>query len=175
MNAVRRLPLHLIFAMARNRVIGKDGQLPWRVPEDLRFFKRMTMGHAIVMGRKTFDEVGRPLPGRTNIVVSSRPSPLPETEGLHFVSTVEAALALARSIDPEPFVIGGSKIYAATLPLATHLHATFIDRDVEGDTFLPEWDASQWVETERRAGEEPDVQFVTYVHADVADSTPAMK
>ena len=160
------LPLHLIAAMANNRVIGKDGTLPWRIPEDLKFFKEATMGHAIIMGRKTFDEVGKPLPGRTNIVVSRKDAPTHLADAiaarkLIWLGTVQEAIDAARTIDPEPWVIGGAQIDADTLPFATHLHVTFIDRDIEGDTYFPPWDANTWVETESRTGAEPDVRFVT--------------
>lgn len=159
-----REPLHLIAAMARDRVIGKDGTLPWRVPEDLRHFKQMTLGHAIIMGRRTFDEVGKPLPGRTNIVVTrTGPSAAhpPASEKLVWVRTFAEALEQARTIDLEPYVIGGAQIYKEALPLATHLHVTLIDRDIEGDTWFPEWNTDEWVESESRSGEEPDVRFVT--------------
>lgn len=156
---MKREPLHLIVAMAKNRVIGKDGDLPWRVPEDLKFFKTQTLGHAIIMGRRTYDSVGYPLPKRTNIVVSRTSVPQP---GVITVASVEEAIRVAREVDPAPYVIGGSRIYADAMPYATHLHVTFIDRDVVGDTFLPEWDTSEWVETSSRIGEEPDVRFVTF-------------
>ena len=155
---MKRAPLHLIVAMAKNRVIGKDGQLPWRIPEDLKFFKTETLGHAIIMGRKTFDSVGRALPKRTNIVVSRTAAPKPDTI---IVPTVEEAIRVAREVDPEPYVIGGSQIYADAIPFATHLHVTFIDREVEGDTFFPRWNEAEWTETQSRIGEEPDVRFVT--------------
>lgn len=157
-------PLHLIAAMARKRVIGKDGTLPWRVPEDLRYFKQATMGHAIIMGRRTFDEVGKPLPGRTNIVVTRNgPSPAhpPASDKLLWVRTLEEALRAAYAVDAEPYVIGGAQIYKEAFPFVTHLHVTYIDRDIEGDTYFPAWDESEWQEVESRVGEESDVRFVT--------------
>lgn len=148
--------LSLIVAVSRDGVIGKDGGLPWRIPEDLRHFKATTQGHAVIMGRRTWDEVGRPLPGRRNIVVTTTRSEIP---GAEVVKTLEAALALAAD-DPEPFVIGGAGLYAAALPLATDLYLTEVDRTVDGDTYFPPFDRTEWVETERRPGEEAGVTFV---------------
>jgi len=152
-------PLTLIAAMTRDRVIGRDNGLPWRVPEDLKHFKATTLGHAIIMGRKTFESVGVALPRRRNIVVTSRTIDVP---GIETARSLEEALALARTTDPEPFIIGGGALYAAALPLATKLVLTFIDRNIEGDTHFPEIDVSEWRETSRRKGEEPDVEFVVY-------------
>lgn len=154
-----RLPLTLVVAVADDGAIGLRGRLPWRIPEDLKHFKRATMGHAIIMGRKTWDEVGRPLPGRRNIVVS-RQAGL-RLEGAEVVGSLEAAIALARQTDPEPCVIGGSAIYAEALPLATKILLTEVHREVEADTFFPPFDRSAWRETARRRGETEDVEFVT--------------
>lgn len=151
-------PLALIAAMARRRVIGHEGQLPWHVPEDLRFFKATTLEHAIIMGRKTYESTGRPLPRRRNIVVSRRPGFV--APGCEVTATVDEAIALARQTDPRPFVIGGGEIYREALPQVTRMYLTFIDRDVPGDAFFPEYDADAWQETERRAGAEPDVVYV---------------
>lgn len=154
--------LTLIAAVARNGVIGKGGGLPWKIPEDLAFFKRTTTGHAVIMGRRTFEEVGRPLPNRRNIVVSRRAGlTLP---GCEVAASLEEAIAAARTTDPDPFVIGGAEIYRAALGLgvATRMLVTEIDRDVEGDTWFPEFDRAVWRETERRAGDTPGVTFVTY-------------
>ena len=149
----------LIAAIAKNGVIGKDGGLPWRIPEDLKHFKRTTLGHAVIMGRKTFDEVGRPLPDRRNIVVTRKQGLV--LAGCEVVGSVEAAIELARATDPEPFVIGGAEIYRAALPYATRMILTELDRDAEGDTWFPAFDRSGWMEVERRAGETPGVTFVT--------------
>jgi dihydrofolate reductase len=151
--------LALVVAVAKNGVIGKDGKLPWRYPEDLKHFKRVTLGHAVIMGRKTFDEVGKPLPDRRNIVVSrdeARTFP-----GCEVVKTVEEAIALARTTDEEPRIIGGAGIFAHALPLVTRMYLTEILRDYEGDTWFPAWDRSAFREVERRAGENPDVVFLT--------------
>lgn len=152
----------MIAAMTPDRIIGKGGHLPWRLPEDMRHFKATTMGHAIIMGRKTWEETGRPLPGRRNIVVTSR-----SIEGVETFRTIEAAIAAARTTDPEPFVIGGGEIYRAALPLATKLIITWVKMDATGDTRFPEVDWTEWREIERHAGTDADAAFdiVIYVRA----------
>jgi dihydrofolate reductase len=152
-------PLYAIAAMARGRVIGHGNTLPWRVPEDLRFFKKMTVGHSIIMGRKTYESTGKPLPQRRNIVITRQPGYA--APGCEVVGTLEDAVAAARTSDPEPFIIGGAEIYRQALPTLTRMYLTFIDREVPGDAFFPEYDPAQWRETERRVGESTDVVFVT--------------
>lgn len=151
-------PLVLVLAVGDGGVIGKDGKVPWHIPEDLKHFKAMTLGHAIVMGRKTWDEVGKPLPGRRNLVVSRTVRELP---GAEVFATLEEAIAGARTTDPEPRVIGGAQIYAAALPLATTIHLTEVHREVAGDTFF-HLDRSGFRETSRRRSEVSEgVEFVT--------------
>jgi dihydrofolate reductase len=152
-------PLVIIAAMTDDRVIGSANALPWRIPEDLKHFKTSTLNHAVIMGRKTFESVGVALPKRRNIVVTRRAIDVP---GIETVRTLDEAIALARTTDPEPFVIGGGELYRAALPLATKLVITWIHRTVEGDTTFPEIDFKEWRETSRRRGEEPDVEFVVY-------------
>lgn len=152
-------PLAIVVAVANRGVIGVKNGLPWRLPEDLRHFKTVTMNHAIVMGRKTHDSIGRALPGRRNIVVS-RQLRL-EIPGCEVAETFEHALQMAYFNDEEPRVIGGASLYELALPLATKIFLTEVHRDVEGDTFFPVFDRSAWRETERRKGESPDVEFVT--------------
>lgn len=137
-------PLHIIVARSRDGAIGRDGDLIWHLREDLRHFKDLTMGHAIVMGRRTWESLPKgALPGRTNIVVSRDPAF--HAEGAHVFSSLEEALAAAREADPEPFIIGGGTVYAAALPLATHIHLTEVDTECPGaDTFFPEPEPSQW-------------------------------
>ncbi len=147
------LALSLIVAVARNGVIGRNNALPWHLPEDLRYFKQVTMGKPIVMGRKTFESIGRPLPGRTNIVVTRRDDYAPE--GVQLVASLEQAMALAGDIAlidgvEELMVIGGAEIYAAALPLARRLYITEVDADVEGDTYLPPVDWEEWQEVSRQ-------------------------
>lgn len=152
-------PLAIVVAVAERGVIGNAGGLPWRIPEDLKHFKSVTMNHAMIMGRKTHESIGKALPGRRNIVVS-RQLRL-EIPGCEVAETFEHALMMARTNDEEPRVIGGASIYALALPIATKIFLTEIHRDVPGDTFFPTFDRSGWTETERRKGETPDVEFVT--------------
>lgn len=146
-------PLALIAALARRRVIGRAGALPWHAPEDLKRFKALTLGHALVMGRRTHLSIGRPLPGRRNLVVTRQPGAA--FTGCEVFGSLESALAAARDTDPLPFVIGGGELYAAALPRATHLFLTLLDLDVpDGDTFFPAWDEAAWREVKREvAGE----------------------
>lgn len=135
------MKIALIAAMANNRVIGKDNQMPWHLPEDLKHFKAMTLGKPIVMGRKTFDSIGRALPGRHNIVIS-RQAKL-AIDGVTCVNSFDAAIEAAGEC-LELVVIGGGQLYASTLKLADTLYLTEIDLDVEGDTHFPEWDDGSW-------------------------------
>ena len=150
-------PLALIAAVARNGVIGHGGAIPWRIPEDMRHFKRTTTDHAIIMGRKTYDEFKRPLPNRRNLVVSRQPGLV--LEGCEVVSNLDDAIALVS--DPEPFIIGGGEIYRLALPKITRMYLTYIDRDVEGDVRFPDYDRGAFREVERRVGETEGVTFVT--------------
>jgi dihydrofolate reductase len=164
-----RVPVAIIAALSRNGVIGIDNRLPWRLPEDLTFFKRMTRAKPLVMGRRTFDSIGRPLPGRLNIVVSRDPGFWPQ--GVRVCQDLESALRLADRqaiIDAaeEIMVMGGAQIYAQALPLASRLYLTEVDTEVEGDVFFPERDESEWQEVQRVPGEpgpgQPSYHFVTY-------------
>ncbi|MCA1804849.1 MAG: type 3 dihydrofolate reductase [Xanthomonadaceae bacterium] len=138
--------ISFVVAMARNGVIGKDNQLPWRLPADLRHFKAVTMGKPIIMGRKTFDSIGRPLPGRTNIVVT-RDSAY-QAEGCLVAHSIEAALAAAGDVE-EVMIIGGADFYRQLLPRADRIYLTLIDAEIEGDTRFPELDAARWRERSR--------------------------
>jgi len=150
--------LALVWAMSDARIIGRGNELPWRLPEDLKHFRAVTTGHAILMGRLTHQSIGKALPGRRNIVVTTHPERV--AEGCETAPTLEAALALAYEADDEPRVIGGARLYAEALPKATKLFLTEVHRVVEGDVLFPELDRSAWRETERRAAESPDVEFV---------------
>ena len=153
-------PLAIVVAVGEGGVIGKEGGLPWRIPEDLRHFKNVTMGHVMIMGRKTWDSIGRPLPGHTTFVVSRQPGLA--IEGATVFPSLEAALARAWELDPEPRVVGGATIYAEALPLATRLFLTEVAARVEGgDTFFPPFDRSAFREIERRPGETDGVSFLT--------------
>ncbi|WP_043822162.1 type 3 dihydrofolate reductase [Aeromonas veronii] len=137
------MKISMIAAMAHDRVIGKDNQMPWHLPADLAHFKRVTLGKPVLMGRKTFESIGRPLPGRRNLVISRNPDY--QAEGIEVVGSVEAALALlAGSSVEELMVIGGGHLYAEMLPSADCLYLTRIDLAVEGDTRFPAFDYGQW-------------------------------
>jgi dihydrofolate reductase len=156
--------LTLIVARARNGVIGANGALPWRLPEDLAHFKRATMGHPIVMGRRTWESIGRPLPGRRNIVVS-RQAQL-AIPGAEVAPSLDAAIALCADAD-EVFVIGGAQLYREALPRAQRLVVTEIDADFDGDTFWKAPDPTQWRISAREhrppTAERPfSLDFVTY-------------
>ena len=154
--------VYLVAAVAANRIIGARGQLPWRLVEDLKHFKRLTMGHPVIMGRRTWESLGRPLPGRENIVVSTRRGY--EAPGAAVANSLDAALALCIG-EPVAFVIGGTRLFAAALPLASGLAMTEIKRDYAGDTWFPEYDRSQWRESQREAHTAADgtrFDFVLY-------------
>jgi len=138
----------LIVAADRRGVIGRDGGLPWHLPDDLRRFKARTMGKPIVMGRRTWDSIGKPLPGRHNIVITRQPSLV--LDGATVVDSLDAALRAAGAV-PEVCVIGGAEIFRLALPAATTVELTAVEADVGGDTFLPVLDAADWVETSREA------------------------
>lgn len=162
--------LALIVAVAENGVIGRDNTLPWHLPGDLQYFKRVTMGKPIIMGRKTFDSIGRPLPGRTNIVISRDRAY--RAEGAAVVSSLDAALEVARdagggAANAEVVVIGGAEIYRLALPLASRLYITEVHAAVEGDAWMPDIAWDQWREISREphaaAGENPyDFSFVVH-------------
>lgn len=139
--------------------MGLGGKLPWSIPEDMRHFRAVTMGHAVVMGRRTWEDVGRPLPGRRCVVVSRTAGFSPP--GVEVFSCLPSALEAAWSGDPEPCVIGGAAVYRDALPHATRIHLTEVRRRVEADVFFPPFDRSEWRETERRRGESGDVEWVT--------------
>lgn len=131
----------LIVAISENNVIGRDGDLPWHLSDDLRRFKRLTMGHHIVMGRKTFDSIGRLLPGRTTVIVTRNPSF--QVEGAKIAESVEDAIRLSQP-DDEVFIIGGAEVYRHALQFAERLYITRVEATVEGDVCFPEHDPSQW-------------------------------
>ncbi len=139
--------LSLIWAMGRNRVIGVDNRLPWRLPADLKHFRALTTGHTILMGRKTYESFPRPLPDRHHVIITAdRHYQAPS--GCTVVHTLDAALAAAHS-DKEVFVIGGGSLYAQTLPRADRLYVTLIDADFDGDTRFPDFDWRDWQEVAR--------------------------
>lgn len=161
----------LIAAVARNKVIGRNNQIPWRLPEDLKHFRKLTMGHAVIMGRKTFESIvafsGKSLPGRDNIVIT-RSRDWSGT-GCQIAHSLEEALARV-SDQRDAFVIGGAEIYSLALPKASRLYMTEIGCDFAGDAFFPEFDRSRWKEVsrERHTSDTPDsfdYAFVEYVRS----------
>lgn len=159
------MKLSIIAAMARNRTIGINNTLPWRIPEDLKRFKALTMGHRIIMGRKTFDSIGKPLPGRTTVIVT-RNRGLPVPAGCLVTHSLEEAIAACAG-NLEVFVAGGAELYAQALSLADTLYLTELQQEVDGDAHFPEFGRSVWQEIarERRSQTEPqalEYHFVTY-------------
>jgi dihydrofolate reductase len=158
--------LSLIVAIARNRVIGYQNRMPWHLPAELAYFKQITMGHPIIMGRKTFDSIGRPLPGRRNIVVSRNPGW--QHEGVELAPSLDAALSMCGR--EEAFLIGGASLYAGALAYADKLFITEIDAMPPGDTFFPPIDGAQWREVSRRRREADErnphaIEFVVLENA----------
>jgi len=156
--------ISLICAMAKNRVIGKDNQMPWHLPADLKHFKSVTMSKPIVMGRKTYESIGRPLPGRKNIVISRNPNY--QLENVDVVNSIDAALKLLNK-EEEIMIIGGGFLYSQTIKLANTLYLTLIDLDVEGDTFFPEFQQLNLTEISKESFSSDekntfDYQFITY-------------
>ncbi len=140
------MKISIVVAMAVNRVIGHENRLPWHLPADLKYFKQITMGKPILMGRKTFESIGRPLPGRTNIVITRNESYT--AEGCVVVHSIEAALKAAADSE-EVMVIGGAEFYRQVWPYAGTLYITRVTGEFEGDTFFPELDDAEWHEVER--------------------------
>ena len=143
------MPLHLIYARSRNQVIGQQGGLPWHLPEDLAHFKRTTLGQPVIMGRITWESLPaafRPLPGRTNVVVSRQPHFV--ASGAQVATSLQAAIKLFPT-DQVVWLIGGAQLYAQAMPMASRLVVTEIDADFEGDAFAPTVDPALWHETQR--------------------------
>lgn len=142
--------LSVLVAMAKNRIIGKNNQLPWHLPADLKHFKFLTMGHTIVMGRKTYESIGRPLPGRENIIITRQAGY--GVPGAMVANSLQDALLICeqgKTINSESFIIGGEELYRQTLDLCQRMYITEIQSDFEGDVFFPEFDRSDWDEIQR--------------------------
>ena len=154
--------ISIIVAFDRNRLIGRENSLPWRIPEDLRYFRRVTLGKPIVMGRITHESIGKALDGRRNVVVSARPNY--QAPGCEVANSLEAAMQLCQS-DSEMMVIGGARLYESALPLAERLYLTRIDACFEGDRHFPEVDWQAWAERDcvhgRDCAQSIDYDFVT--------------
>ena len=135
--------LSIVVAMGGNRLIGKDNHLPWHLPADLAFFKKLTTGNTILMGRKTFDSIGRPLPSRRNIIITRNTNI--EITGCEVVNSIEEALSLSQG-ETEVMVIGGAKLYQQILPIADRLYITQVEGEFDGDTYFPHYDENDWLE-----------------------------
>ena len=164
--APRRIAGHriaLVVAVSENGVIGKDGDLPWRLPDELKFFKRLTVGHTLIMGRRTFESIGRPLPRRRNLVLSRDPSY--RAEGIEVFPDLDAAFATCAPQDeaesPDLFVVGGATVYEQSLPLAGHLFLTRVHTKIDGDTRFPDVDWSLW----NRVSSEPHPADTKHAHS----------
>jgi len=161
------MTVSIIAIVAANGVIGRDNALPWRMSTDLKRFKALTMGHHMIMGRRTFDSIGRkPLPGRPHVIITRTPF---ELEGVRVVSSVDEALGIAKEAgDPEPFICGGAEIYRLSMHRTTRMYITQIHAEVEGDTFFPEFDdVNEWKLVDREDFEadeknEYPFSFLTY-------------
>ncbi|WP_062356595.1 dihydrofolate reductase [Bacillus kwashiorkori] len=154
-----------IFAMDENRVIGHNGTLPWRLSEDLRYFKKITMGHPIVMGRKTFQSIGRPLPGRENIILTRDKHFF--HEGITIFHSVEDLFTYIKNMNQEIFVIGGAELFNLFMPEVTKLYVTLIHHSFPGDVYFPEFSLSDWREIARQKGKKDDknpfdYEFIIY-------------
>ena len=143
----------LVAAIARNGVIGADGGIPWHLPDDQRRFKELTIGHVLVMGRVTYESIGRPLPGRTTVVVTRSAGWGAGDDGVLVAPSVAEALALAATVDEEVFVVGGTRVYEEALPLADRLELTWVDAEPRGDARFPAVDWAAWREVEREEHE----------------------
>lgn len=157
------MKVSMIVAAAQNGVIGRNNELPWRLPEDLKYFKSVTMGKPVIMGRKTHESIGRPLPGRLNVVISRQPR-ASDDPNLRWVDSIEAALALVRREQPqaaEVIIMGGEEIYRQSLPLADRIYLTRVAADVDGDAFFPALDDAHWRLSRERPG--ADTEPYSYV------------
>lgn len=151
----------IIVAISQNNAIGKDNALLWNIPEDLKHFKNITSGHTIIMGRKTFESIGRPLPKRRNIIITRDASYT--HEGIEVVNSLIKALDTCKYED-EVFIIGGGEVYKQALPFADKLYVTHVEKEFEGDTFFPEINKDEWVEisNEEHFENEPPYKFTVY-------------
>jgi dihydrofolate reductase len=148
----------IVVAIATNYAIGKDNQLLWHLPKDLKHFKDITAGGTVIMGRKTFDSVGKPLPKRRNIVITRKPVSI---EGCEVVDSIDAALALCQT-EEEVFIVGGAEIYRQTMPLVNRIYLTIVHHNFDADTFFPEIDYKDWKETAREDHEADEKHAYKY-------------
>lgn len=139
--------LSAVVALSENRVIGRDNQLPWRLPADLKHFKKLTLGHPIIMGRKTYVSIGKPLPQRTNIVLTQEKQF--QAPGCIVIHSLDEAIKKGAECDSDIFIIGGAQLYRQSLPLLQFIYMTIIHQHIEGDTFFPELQLNEWKEIAR--------------------------
>lgn len=152
------MKISLIVAMSSNRVIGLNNRMPWHLSADLKRFKQITLGSAVLMGRKTYESIGRPLPGRTNIIISKNPHY--QQNGCLVFNDIQEGITNACAHADEVFVIGGAMLYEAALPIANTLYLTEIKKEFHGDTFFPKWRRNDWIEVEREdIDDDPDAVF----------------
>ena len=159
------MPVNLIVAVAKNRAIGIDNRMPWHLPADFAWFRKNTLGHPVIMGRKTFESIGKPLPGRRNVVVSRNPAW--RAEGCDVFTSLQSALATCAPTE-QVFVIGGASLYAEALPLADRLYLTEVDAAPDGDTFFPVLQSDHWQEhwRERHAADDKNIHAMDFVILD---------
>ena len=150
--------INIIVAMDKNRVIGKNNQLPWHISDELKNFKKFTTGNTILMGRKTFESIGRPLPNRNNVVISTSLQP---TEGIDVCKNIEEGITKAKSYEKDIFIIGGAQIYKQMLPLVEKMYISYIKKEYDGDVFFPEFDENEWQIESRQ--DFPEFELVIYV------------
>ncbi len=150
----------IIAALTRRNVIGKEGRLPWNIPDDLKNFKRLTDGKTVIMGRKTFDSIGKPLPNRHNIVVSRDLAP---QDGIEVCRSFDEAIEAAEKHGTDIFIIGGSAMYQAALPITDRLYLSWVKKDYDGDAFFPRFDETEWSIIEEK--DHPDFIFKAYRRA----------
>jgi len=152
------MKISLIVAMASNRVIGDNDQMPWHLSADLKKFRQITTGFPIIMGRKTYEAIGKPLPDRTNIIVSTNNDY--QLDGCLVFNDIDSALAHAEKLAEQVFIIGGATLYEALLPVADMMYVTEIHQDFIGDTYFPSFDINEWTEIEREdIDNDPSVEF----------------
>ena len=155
--------LSILVAMASNHVIGNNNQLPWHLSADLKHFKALTMGHNIIMGRKTYESIGKPLPGRINVIVTHQNNY--QIDGATVVNSVDEAIEVSiddKNSDRQSFIIGGAELYQQTLPLCQHMYITEIQQEFTGDTFFPKFDPDEWSEISREKHIPEDSQPLEY-------------
>lgn len=153
------ISITLIAALSDNHVIGHDGKIPWRLPEDMKLFKRLTTGNTVVMGRKTYESMGKPLPNRNNIVLSSSLL-ASSSQGIIVCKTLEDALRVAEPFNKEVFMIGGSKVYEQSLSLAQRMYLSYVQGNYEGDAFFPKFNSADWLVEECK--DYPGFKWVNY-------------